>query len=199
LLKRGANIDVAAIYGATPLHYAVERGNANLAKLLLAHKADPNAIITIGITTPLHIAARSGNTDVVKLLLADKRTNITIQNSDGKTASEVATDPTITSLINKSHTQSIKQGANKLSTLPEQDKAVEKLKKLRLQRDANALSKEQPARRPGVGVQLPSLQRLQYSINQYNVGVGVLGDLFTSYNPVRNPSTASTTKGTSRI
>jgi ankyrin repeat protein len=74
--------------GRTPLYYAVEMGNKDVAKLLLANNADANAtaqrqILTsreghpfpdIGGSgmTPLHYAAMSGKKDVAELLLTNK-------------------------------------------------------------------------------------------------------------------------------
>ena len=66
--------------GQTLLHWAAEKGQKNVAELLLANGADVNAEdsgITIdpdnglnGGYTPLHLAAKNGHKDVAELLLA---------------------------------------------------------------------------------------------------------------------------------
>jgi len=58
-------------YGQTPLHIAAFNDRVDVAKFLLAHKADVNAKAKNG-STPLHLAAAKGNKDVVELLLANK-------------------------------------------------------------------------------------------------------------------------------
>lgn len=52
----------------TPLHCAARMGHKELVKLLLDHKANPNATTTAG-QTPLHIAAREGHVQTVRILL----------------------------------------------------------------------------------------------------------------------------------
>jgi ankyrin repeat protein len=58
-------------YGQTPLHVAAFNDRMDVAKLLLANKADINAKAKNG-STPLHLAAAKGNKDIVELLLANK-------------------------------------------------------------------------------------------------------------------------------
>ena len=53
----------------TPLHYAAEQGHKDIAKLLLANKADVNAKAEDG-RSPLHWAAWNGHKELVELLLA---------------------------------------------------------------------------------------------------------------------------------
>ena len=52
----------------TPLHCASRMGHEELVKLLLEHKANPNATTTAG-HTPLHIAAREGHAQTIRMLL----------------------------------------------------------------------------------------------------------------------------------
>ena len=69
LIAHGANVRAESEDdGSTPLYYAVYYNNAEIVKLLLAHKADPNVGKT-GIT-PLSISAGEGYLDIAKMLLA---------------------------------------------------------------------------------------------------------------------------------
>jgi hypothetical protein len=67
LLRRGANPN-AKEDGSTPLHLAVLKEHADIAKLLLEHGADVNAKDKYG-GTPLHRAVLTEDADVVTLLL----------------------------------------------------------------------------------------------------------------------------------
>lgn len=54
----------------TPLHVVARQGNAENARLLLRHKAQPN-LTAKDLYTPLHLAAREGHVEVVEALLDD--------------------------------------------------------------------------------------------------------------------------------
>uniref|UniRef100_A0A8C0UHD9 Ankyrin 1 n=1 Tax=Cyanistes caeruleus TaxID=156563 RepID=A0A8C0UHD9_CYACU len=54
--------------GFTPLHVAAKYGKVDVAELLLAHDAHPNASGKNGLT-PLHVAVHHNNLEIVKLLL----------------------------------------------------------------------------------------------------------------------------------
>ncbi|MGA2890417.1 MAG: ankyrin repeat domain-containing protein [Terracidiphilus sp.] len=71
-------------YGQTPLHIAAFDDHLDVAKLLLANKADVNAKAKNG-STPLHLAAAKGNKDMVELLLASKA-DINAVDNDGWSA-----------------------------------------------------------------------------------------------------------------
>jgi ankyrin repeat protein len=58
-------------FGQTPLHVAALNDRLDVAKLLVASKADVNAAASNG-STPLHLAAAKGNKDIAELLLNSK-------------------------------------------------------------------------------------------------------------------------------
>ncbi|MBZ9963128.1 ankyrin repeat domain-containing protein [Mesorhizobium sp. BR1-1-2] len=65
-LDKGANVD--EFDGVTPLYIACERGNVELAKLLIKRGADVNLPVSWQ-RTPLYTANKGGHADIVKLLL----------------------------------------------------------------------------------------------------------------------------------
>lgn len=68
-------------YGQTPLHIAAFNDRLDVAKLLIANKADVNAKANNG-STPLHLAAAKGNKDIVELLL-DNKADVNAVDNDG--------------------------------------------------------------------------------------------------------------------
>jgi uncharacterized protein len=69
LLKEGADPNAAQGDGLTALHAAAEAGQLEVAKVLIAAKANVEAKTRIGAYTPLHLAAGAGNAAVVGVLL----------------------------------------------------------------------------------------------------------------------------------
>ncbi len=75
----------------TPLHYAVEPGQEDLLRVLLAHpNLNPNCATHIDHYRPLHSACWLGNVVAVKLLLADNRVLLNQSSSGGMTALHMA-------------------------------------------------------------------------------------------------------------
>ncbi len=72
LLLQKTDVQLAQGDGMTALHWAAERGNPDIAALLLAAGANPRAETRIGRYTPLHIAAKGGYAAVVRQLVAAK-------------------------------------------------------------------------------------------------------------------------------
>lgn len=69
--------------GATPLHWAADKGGRAMAEALLARGADINAAKNDGVT-PLHVAVALGNREIVELLL-DKGATIDSKDRRGRT------------------------------------------------------------------------------------------------------------------
>jgi ankyrin repeat protein len=70
LLKDGADVNTAQGDGMTALHWAVQRGDVDLAKTLLYAGANVRATTRIGGYTPLLVASRAGNAAMIATLLA---------------------------------------------------------------------------------------------------------------------------------
>src|SRR5262245_3084441 len=70
LLKDGADVNTAQADGMTALHWAAQKGDVELAKVLLYASANLRATTRIGGYTPLLIASRSGNAEMIGALLA---------------------------------------------------------------------------------------------------------------------------------
>ena len=83
LLDHGADANIAAADGHTPLHKAVMKGNQNLVKLFLEKNALVNTQNADG-DSPLHTAVSNGFFDITKLLIK-KGSNVNLQNKEGRT------------------------------------------------------------------------------------------------------------------
>jgi len=70
LLKDGADVNTAQADGMTALHWAAQKGDVELAKLLLYASANVRATTRIGGYTPLLIASRNGDAPMIDALLA---------------------------------------------------------------------------------------------------------------------------------
>jgi uncharacterized protein len=69
LLQHGANVDAASADGMTALHWVAERGDADIATMLVRAGANVDATTRLGGYTPLLLAAKDGHAPVVELLL----------------------------------------------------------------------------------------------------------------------------------
>ncbi|KKZ63280.1 hypothetical protein EMCG_00263 [[Emmonsia] crescens] len=82
LLKRGAEPNLAAIHGETPLSCAAENGYGKIINILLAHGAHLESKQGFLQQTPLALAAKNGRKDAVKLLL-DAGANVNCKDVSG--------------------------------------------------------------------------------------------------------------------
>ncbi len=70
LLRAGADVNETHGDGMTALHWAAERGDLELAEMLMVAGANVNAGTRLGGYTPLHIASRHGHAAIVQALIA---------------------------------------------------------------------------------------------------------------------------------
>ena len=89
LLENGANPNLTNVQGTTPLYGASLLGFNKIVKILLVNGANPNHNIGNIYGTPLMIAIANEHVEVVELLLSHG-VDLTITNSEGKTAIELA-------------------------------------------------------------------------------------------------------------
>ncbi|KAL1891947.1 hypothetical protein Sste5346_007291 [Sporothrix stenoceras] len=80
---QAAEVSAANNRGRSALHLAAEANHEAMVRLLLQHKADPNAV-SDGGWTPLHNAVQNGHAGVVALLLAEDA-NVNAELSNGMT------------------------------------------------------------------------------------------------------------------
>jgi ankyrin repeat protein len=70
LLRDGADVNAAHGDGMTALHWAAERGEPEIAEVLLYAGANLDAVTRIGHYTPLHLAGKAGSAPLIEMLLA---------------------------------------------------------------------------------------------------------------------------------
>ena len=83
-IQAGADVNELQLDGSSPLLWAVNRGEVDLVKALLAKQADPNATNEFG-ANPLTEAAKVNNAEMVQMLL-DAGAKVDSANPDGETA-----------------------------------------------------------------------------------------------------------------
>ncbi|XP_066577107.1 transient receptor potential cation channel subfamily A member 1b [Amia ocellicauda] len=76
-------------HGNTPLHWAVEKNQAESCTTLLELGADPN-ILNNALMSPLHLAVKLRHNELVDLLLCNSRTNSNLEGDLGNTPSMLA-------------------------------------------------------------------------------------------------------------
>jgi ankyrin repeat protein len=90
LVANGADLDVRAKGGRSPLYLATMYDHRDIVRLLLAHGASANVKDDDSVT-PLHLAAWSGYEDVAKLLLAHGA-DVNAKDAHGRTPMDWATE-----------------------------------------------------------------------------------------------------------
>jgi ankyrin repeat protein len=104
LLQQGADVNMAEGDGMTALHWAAERGDGEMAAMLLYAGASTKAVTRIGQYTPLHLASKSGSAPVVEMLLKGGSDVKAITTNSGATALHFAaaagSAEAVTSLLN---------------------------------------------------------------------------------------------------
>lgn len=97
----------------TPLHWAMairDKNQKKIVELLIEKGADVNAKTDIG-ETPLHIAVRYSPLDIVNYLISIPGLDMSIKNSDGRTAMQIASLP-IRMAIQKAQYKSFDETTN---------------------------------------------------------------------------------------
>src|SRR6201985_589528 len=84
MIAAGTDVNAAQGDGTTPLHWAVYKVDADLARALLERGAKPDVINKYG-SSPLAEAVKVANPRLVKMLL-DAGSNAEVPNQDGQTA-----------------------------------------------------------------------------------------------------------------
>jgi hypothetical protein len=85
LLESGADIAAQNVLGYTPLHSAIEVGNIEAVKYLLAANAPVNVQAKEDGYTPMHVAVVKAHTEIVKLLL-EKNPDLSLKSKKKVTA-----------------------------------------------------------------------------------------------------------------
>src|SRR3954463_15864537 len=70
LLKEGADVNTTQADGMTALHWAAQKSDVELAKILLYAGANTKATTRIGGYTPLLMASKAGDTAMIDVLLS---------------------------------------------------------------------------------------------------------------------------------
>ena len=90
LLRQGLDVNAAQGDGMTALHWAADRGDAELAGMLIYAGADVAAVTRIGQYTPLHLAARRGSADILSTLLGAGADVMALTDNSGATPLHLA-------------------------------------------------------------------------------------------------------------
>jgi len=104
LLKDGADVNTAQADGMTALHWAAQKGDVELAKLLLFASANLRATTRIGGYTPLLIASKNGDAAMIGALLeggADPSNQTTNGTTALMLASAAGKADAVTALLDK--------------------------------------------------------------------------------------------------
>lgn len=84
LLASGASVDESDLFLGTALHIAVSQGTPDIAKILIDHGADLEAVSELRGARALHLAANFGDAPMLALLL-DSGADTESRDNDGRT------------------------------------------------------------------------------------------------------------------
>ena len=90
LTDNDCSVNICGADGQTPLHWACEKGNADIADLFLKRNSNINQCNKL-MKTPLILAVEGRCTEVVKLLV-EYKCDINICDKDGRTARDIAVE-----------------------------------------------------------------------------------------------------------
>ncbi|WP_419163422.1 ankyrin repeat domain-containing protein [Candidatus Palauibacter sp.] len=90
LLRQGLDVNAAQGDGMTALHWAADRGDAELADMLIYAGADVAAVTRVGQYTPLHLAARRGAPEILRSLIEARSDVMALTDNSGATALHLA-------------------------------------------------------------------------------------------------------------
>jgi ankyrin repeat protein len=85
LLRDGADVNTTQADGMTALHWAAQKGDVDLAKILLYAGANVKATTRIGGYTPLLMASKNGDTPMIALLLSNSNADPNGATANGTT------------------------------------------------------------------------------------------------------------------
>ncbi|RNA31286.1 acyl- -binding domain-containing 6 [Brachionus plicatilis] len=99
-LINSENLDKKDENGMSLIMWACDRGLVDMVKFLLKQKADVNLQDADGQTC-LHYAVSCEHAEIVKILLKESKIDVTIQDSDGLSAKDLATNKDILVIFNQ--------------------------------------------------------------------------------------------------
>jgi ankyrin repeat protein len=115
LLKDGADVNTTQADGMTALHWAAQKGDVDLAKLLLYAGANVKATTRIGGYTPLLMASKNGDTAMIEVLLGNPNADPNGPTANGTTplmlAAAAAKAEAVRMLIGKGANVNAKENA----------------------------------------------------------------------------------------
>ena len=90
LLRQGADVNAAQGDGMTALHWSAERGDRELAQMLVYAGAHLDVVTRLADYTPLHLGSRGGHAELVRLLLESGADASVVTSTGGATPLHLA-------------------------------------------------------------------------------------------------------------
>jgi ankyrin repeat protein len=101
IVAASSDLNIGNKQNCTPLHIATYLNKPEFVELLIQAGADPNKQMTYTMKTALHFAVTNQCIPVIKILLTCKKIDISLMDSQMKTASELSTSDEINSLLSQ--------------------------------------------------------------------------------------------------